>query len=120
MTSAALRMAAWSVLARLPADAQRRLADVAIEETSGLPPLGDAGARDVRIKAMDAPIAVLVGVLVHELGHIAGDHVVRVMRGEISASDAEQEADHYARSWGFGKEIIAAQRWARAQRGHGQ
>src|SRR5262245_35853076 len=117
MTSATLRIAAWQVLARLPADAQDHLADVAIEEVVAIPhgsALGDAGADDIRIVAMkSAPLAVVMGVLAHELAHVRLGHLARHGAGAITKDDAEAEANALVRRWGFGVELAAAQRWAR-------
>lgn len=67
--------------------------------------LATAGHRDIDIQRLPVGTDVAVAVVAHELGHVAGDHLGRIARGEMTDAEAEAEADRYARAWGFGREL---------------
>lgn len=94
---------------RLPWDVQQRLDHIRF--TSGAQAQkswASAGAADVDIARLPSNRSAAIGVIAHELGHIAGDHYRRLHRGEITAADAEREANAYARRWGFDFELDQA------------
>lgn len=114
--SADTRTSIVNVWERLPLNVRRSLADVVFTEAPAAEMKGrlaDAGQRDIRIKAglRIASDAVIVGILAHELGHVAGCHFQRVVAGAMTPEAAELEADAYALGWGFGAELRARKQW---------
>ena len=102
--------------ARLPVSVQRALADVTFCEAPSAAMPGryaDAGPRDIRIRSglKVASTPAIVGIIAHELGHIAGAHFQLVASGQMTVEAAEIEADQYAASWGFGPELQARKSW---------
>jgi hypothetical protein len=92
---------------RLPHHVRAALKDVRIIEDGSIKGAW-AQADDQTVYVHSLPrfsSQVGVGILVHELGHIAGAHYARVDAGLLSREEAEEEADRYARSWGFGDEL---------------
>ena len=66
-----------------------------------------AGQADVDISRLPWTTPASIGVIVHELGHIAGRHAELLTMGQITKEFAEREADQFARQWGFEKELEA-------------
>jgi hypothetical protein len=112
LVSAASRELVDHIEQRLPPQVRRWFADVSVIEDARCPSLADAGLRDIRIQpGLVCSTPAAIAVLVHEMGHVAGTHVRRVARGEITPVEAEAEADRYAQSWGFGRELAARRQW---------
>jgi hypothetical protein len=61
----------------------------------------DVTIRDFGIVSEQAAI----GIIAHEIGHVAGQDFRRLRAGEITEQQAEHSADAYARAWGFGSEL---------------
>lgn len=101
-----VRSAAHTVEQRLPPDARRVLQNVRVWTDARCPNAADAGDLDIRVRpGLRGSQAALIGILAHELGHVAGSHYKRCAAGVLSAEAAEIEADRYCRAWGFGPEL---------------
>jgi hypothetical protein len=93
---------AWG---RLPANVRQALDGLRfIEDAAALKAVNahaDAGVMVVRVR----PFGIVsddaaVGVILHEVGHIAGNHHARISAGQMSHAQAEREADEYVKAWG--------------------
>ncbi len=105
--------AAW---ARLPWMVQQRLDHVRFTHNAvcGAPAAyATAGEADVDIQRLPLSTKAAIGVILHELGHIAGDHYRRLHAGEITPQEAEREADTYVKSWGLADELSEAYTFTR-------
>lgn len=97
------RDAVWQVWRALPWAVRQRLDGITIKAAPhdyGAP--GSAGTDDVWLK-LPLPRGLDCVVVAHELAHVYKGHVARMARGELSAAQAEVEADALAAAWGFGR-----------------
>jgi hypothetical protein len=100
------RAAIFATWERLPDNAKRALGGVRFVEDASLKVWANAGDFDIRVRSLTMRSqAAAIAVVAHELGHVAGSHFRRCAAGALSRDDAELEADEYARSWGFAKEL---------------
>ncbi len=95
---------------RLPADVRRRLDGVtfthnAHPEQKAWASAGrwDVDVRDLPLVSTDAGI----GIIAHELAHVALGHYDALRSGAKSVAQIEQEADHLLDQWGLATELAA-------------
>lgn len=104
-----IRQAIFATWAALPIDVRQALDHVTFtyQRYPERKAWASAGYADVDICTLPPTTDAAVGVIAHELGHVAGQHHARLHAGEISTQQAEQEADQYVRHWGLARELEA-------------
>lgn len=97
---------------RLPRDVRQQLDHVVF--TTGQharKSWASAGPADIDISTALPTTKATIGLISHEVAHVALGHAGMLRRGEITAQEAERQADRLARQWGFGDEIHEAYSW---------
>ncbi len=94
---------------RLPRDVQQRLGNVRFTKGQHKrPSWASAGEHDIDFSAAPPSSKAMIGLVAHELAHVAHRHAQQVRTGAISEQEAERQADALARQWGFTDELREA------------